>query len=61
MRTLTFNAAAAVGLAAGLLEGATAAPAADWPMLGRDSTRNAVSPEKGAPARQTRPERDSGG
>src|SRR5262249_21685797 len=24
-------------------------PAADWPMLGRDGTRNAVSPERGAP------------
>lgn len=30
-------------LAAGLLR------AEDWPMLGRDKTRNAVSPEKGAP------------
>jgi outer membrane protein assembly factor BamB len=26
-----------------------AAPAEDWPMLGRDRTHNAVSPEKGAP------------
>jgi outer membrane protein assembly factor BamB len=28
---------------------AAAAPAADWPMLGRDATRNAVSPEKNPP------------
>ena len=60
MRTLTFNAAAAVGLAASMLAGATAAPAADWPMLGRDNTRNAVSPEKGAPARWQVEERKDG-
>src|SRR5262245_65383611 len=29
---------------------ATPALAEDWPMFGRDRTRNAVSPEKGAPA-----------
>ena len=28
---------------------ALATPAADWPQWGRDATRNAVSPEKGAP------------
>jgi hypothetical protein len=27
----------------------TVAPAADWPMFGRDYTRNAVSPEKNPP------------
>ena len=32
-----------------MLAAAVSAPAADWPQWGRDSTRNAVSLEKGAP------------
>jgi outer membrane protein assembly factor BamB len=32
-----------------LLVTGSASPAEDWPMFGRDRTRNAVSPEKGAP------------
>jgi outer membrane protein assembly factor BamB len=48
MRTLTVRAGSALVL---LLLGAASAPAADWPMFGRDATRNAVSPGKGAPER----------
>jgi hypothetical protein len=34
---------------------------ADWPQLGRDNTRNAVSPEKGAPLHWQIEERDRAG
>jgi hypothetical protein len=47
MRTLTVYASSALVL----LLGTASAPAADWPMFGRDATRNAVSPGKGAPER----------
>jgi hypothetical protein len=48
MRTWVLGTAAVVGLA-GLLPGATPVRGADWPTFGRDRSRNAVSPEKGAP------------
>src|SRR5947209_1364351 len=39
----------AIPLVCTLVLGLASAPAADWPMMGRDNSRNAVSPEKNAP------------
>lgn len=50
MKTITLGCTSSVGLLIALLPAATSARGDDWPMFGRDRTRNAVSPEKGAPA-----------
>ena len=39
----------ALAVSVAVICGTIASPAADWPMLGRDGTRNAVSAETGAP------------
>jgi outer membrane protein assembly factor BamB/SAM-dependent methyltransferase len=46
--------------AAAWLSLAASVDAGDWPMLGRDNTHNAVSPEKGPPIRWQIEERDGG-
>jgi outer membrane protein assembly factor BamB len=47
---ITIRSASSVGLLIALLVAGNTARGDDWPMFGRDRTRNAVSPEKGAPA-----------
>jgi outer membrane protein assembly factor BamB len=49
------------GLAVALLLGATSATAADWPMFGRDHTRNAASLEKNPPTSWQAEERSENG
>jgi outer membrane protein assembly factor BamB/precorrin-6B methylase 2 len=58
MRALTFRAAAALSPALVLWVGLPLALAEDWPMFGRDATRNAVSPEKNTPVRWQVEKRD---
>jgi hypothetical protein len=45
----------------GLLRTSLGTRGADWPMLGRDGTRNAVSPEVGAPTIWCIEQRDDSG
>jgi outer membrane protein assembly factor BamB/precorrin-6B methylase 2 len=49
MKTITLASASIIGLLTGLFLATTAARGDDWPMFGRDRTRNAVSLEKEAP------------
>ncbi len=51
MRTPNLVAFAVASLAGFWLMGAAPAHGTDWPVFGRDHTRNAVSPEKGPPVR----------
>src|SRR5215468_1651193 len=60
MRRAHTEAAVAAALIGCLISDLAPARAADWPMFGRDGTRNAVSPEKHPPARWQTEERDNG-
>jgi outer membrane protein assembly factor BamB/precorrin-6B methylase 2 len=60
MKALTCRAAVVVVLALVLVPGLPHATGADWPMFGRDATRNAVSPEKNAPVRWQIEQRERG-
>jgi outer membrane protein assembly factor BamB len=59
MTTATFRTFVAA-LAGLLLMGGRPAGGADWPMFGRDQSRNAVSPEKGPPIHWQVEERENG-
>src|SRR5215831_20540526 len=60
MRRTHTGAIVAAALTGCLLAGLAPAHGADWPMFGRDGTRNAVSPEKGPPLAWQTEERDNG-
>src|SRR5215468_976303 len=60
MRRAHTEAAVAAALIGCLISDLAPARAADWPMFGRDGTRNAVSPEKGPPLAWQTEERDNG-
>src|SRR5437588_11516324 len=60
MKAPTIRSWTTLGLAGALLLGPTSARAADWPVFGRDATRNAVSPEKGPPIRWQTEARENG-
>ena len=50
MLTRSLNARMLLLLNVAFLATAHSATAADWPLMGRDATRNAVSPKRGGPS-----------